>query len=158
MHVEIFNIRCCWDIHLAASLHLAPVAAAVVVLVVPILAFPPAGLLLWLAAVCIVIVHGSDYCSAVADTLLLHLPLSPPVNSLRGRLACLPWFGNLNCYAWSRCFGCGEAVVVVEGVGYAEIERAGVVVVGDAAKASIVGGGMKAEIAVVVVEGGPTSG
>lgn len=122
----------------------------------PILAFPPAGLLLWLAAVCIVVEHGSDYCSVVADTLLLRWPSLLPVSSLRGRWACLPWFGSLNCYAWSRCFGCGGAGVVVADAGYAEIGRVGVVV-GDAARASIVGGGMKAEIAVVVVAGGPTS-
>ena len=151
------NIRCCWGIHPAASLHLALVAAAVVVLVVPIPAFPPAELLLWLAAVCIVIEYGPDCCSAVADTSLLRLPSSLPGSSLRGRLACLPWFGNSNCYAWSRCFGCGEVVVVVESAEDAEIERVGVVV-GDAARASIVGGGMKAEIAVVAVGGGPTSG
>ena len=123
----------------------------------PNLAFRPAGLLLWLAAVCIVVGHGSDYCFAAADTLLLRLPSLLPVNSLRGRWACLPWFGNSNCYAWSRCFGCGGAVVAVGGAGYAEIVRVGVVVVGDGAKASIAGGGMKSEIAVVVVAGGPTS-
>lgn len=125
----------------------------------PILAFPPVGLLLWLAAaVCIVTAHGLDYCSAVADTLLLRLLSSLPVSSLRGQLACLPLFGSSNCCAWSHYFDYGEAVVVVEGAGYAEIERVGVVVVGDAARASIVGGAMKAEIAVVAVGGGPTSG
>ena len=123
----------------------------------PILAFPLAELLLWLAAVCIVIEHGLDYCSAVADTLLLRLPSSLPVSSLRARLACLPWFDSLNCYAWSRCSGYDEAVVAAEGAGYAEIEMVGVVVA-DAARASIVGGELKAEIAVVAVEGVPTSG
>ena len=49
-------------------------------------------------------------------------------------------------------------MVVVESAEDAEIERVVVVVVGDAARASIVGGGMKAEIAVVAVGGGPTSG
>ena len=48
-------------------------------------------------------------------------------------------------------------MVVVEGAEYAEIARVGVVV-GDAARASTVGGGMKAGIAVVAVAGGPTSG
>ena len=162
MHVFVSkspNNHCCWGIHPAANLHLALAAAAVVVLVVPIPAFPLVELLLWLAAVCIVIEHGPDCCSAVADTLLLRLPSSLPGSSLRGQLACLPWFGNSNCRAWNRCFGCDEAVVVVESAEDAEIERVGVVVVvGDAGKESTVGGGMKAEIVVVAAEGGPTSG
>lgn len=48
-------------------------------------------------------------------------------------------------------------MAVVGGAEHAETVRVGVVVAGDAVRVSIAGGGTKAEIAVVVVAGGPTS-